>query len=833
MTTRIIKPNLNYDCFFSDPKAKGMALFVIFYVSVFVTLLTLKAHANPKAESIKLPFIIDDRFETEMDVYNFNGPPEGILLSSKRFRQALGQLLTTVKMNSLLQKSQKGKIPLAEVKKAGLPIVFDAQNLSIKINIPIKYRKTQIADFGTIKKDFSHLTEPDFFSSYFNFRLTKSIDSHNPSAKSQDNVPLPLLASVESVQNLGSFVLAGDFNYDEFGDKKKWVRGPFSLVKDFSSASLRSSLGDLTVLGAGFQSSLPLLGLSLGKVRSIDPFSPLTPSARNEFYLRDDATVEVYVNHRFIRSLELAAGRHEIRNLPMEAGRNSVELKIIEKNGKISFITIPFFSDFTLLDQGVHDFYYSVGVPRQAVAREIKYDSRHYLGSLFHRYGITNWLTGGINLQANHQDWLVGMQLGASSPVGFFIIDLAQSKLHDRSKDHAGSLIYRYLFNQNLALRLEMENRGRFFAPVGSDDSGNLYAPIGRADVSWGFDNSYSLSVGGDYEMSRDKTGDRWTRRVNLFKGFKNNISLSLQYDERKDLATQELEHRFFASLQWVDDDYHNQVLGTYEDQDDSKRLDWVYNPGQHPGEAVARAAHMSNRDYEESNATLGYSGYRGLIEVEQAYTKPKLENVNDSYRTRVNANTSLVFTKNGYGFSKPINDSFILFSKEGYEPEVIEVNPTSEAPQALIDFWGPAIISEVSSYLPAHAALQTRDLLMSSLLSQTDFSFYPTYRSGSSVKIKMRNAVIVLGRLLSQRYTQEQLSLRTGKLIPLDTALSPVEFFTNQQGEFYVQSIEPGQYKMVVTGIGEFGYIKVPWLKNVEVDLGEVSISDNPPLLQ
>lgn len=832
MTKKIIE--MNSDCFFFVEPLKRLPLLFIITISLLITRLSYaNNNPSPSSESIKLPFIIDERFETEMDVSNLNGPPEAILLSATRFKQALGQLLATSKMNSLLQKSRQGKISLTEVKKAGLPIHFDAQNLAIKINIPVKYRKTQIADFGAGKKDFSHLTEPDFFSAYFNFRLSKTIDTHNPKATSQDNVPLPLLATVESVQNMGSFVLAGELNYDELAEKKKWVRGPFSLVKDFQSTSMRASLGDLSIVGAGFQSSLPMLGLSMGKVRSIDPFAPLTPSARNEFYLRDDATVEVYVNHRFVRSLELAAGRHELRNLPMDAGRNSVELKIIERNGKISFITIPFFSDFTLLDEGVHDFYYGAGVPRQTIEREIHYDSRHSIGSMYHRYGITNWLTGGLNFQADYRDWLVGVQLGASSPIGFFIIDFAQSKLHDRNRDHAGSLIYRYLFDQSLALRLEVENRGRFFAPVGSDESGNLYAPIGRADVSWSFENSYSLSVGGDYEMSRDKTGDRWVRRVNLFKGFKNNISLSLQYDENKDLATQALEHRFFASIQWVDDDYHNQLLGSYEDRDDSKRADWVYNPGQHPGEAVARASHLTNRDYEESNASLGYSGYRGLLEIEQAYTKPKLEDMKESYRTRVNANTSLVFTKNGYGFSKPISDSFILFSKEGYDPELIDVNPTSEAPQAIIDFWGPAILSEVSSYLPTHSSLQTRDLLSSSLLSHTDFSFYPTYRSGSSVKIKMRNAVIILGKLRSPRFTQEQLSLRTGKLIPLDTKQSAVEFFTNQQGEFYVSSIEPGIYKLVVTGLGEYGYTKVPWLKNQEVNLGEIVLSDNPAPIQ
>ena len=785
-----------------------------------------------KMESIKLPFIIDDRFETEMDVYNLNGPPEAILLSTSRFKKALGQLLSSSKMLMIIKKSHQGKILLEEIKKSGLPIIFDQQSLVIKLNIPIKYRKTQISDFAPLKNDFSNLSEPDLFSSYFNFRATKTIDTHHPKASIQDNIPLPLLATVESVQTLNSFVLAGDFNYDE-SEKKKWVRGPFSLVKDFPTSSLRTSLGDLNLLGAGFQSSLSLLGFSLGRVRSIDPFSPLTPAVRNQFYLRDDATVEVYVNNRFIRSLDLAAGLHEIRNLPMDAGRNSVQLKIIEKTGKISFITIPFFSDFSLLDEGVHDFYYGVGVPRQTIDREIKYDSRHYQGGMFHRYGLTNWLTGGLNFQADHQDWLVGLQLGMSSPFGFFIFDLAESHLHDRKNDFAGSLIYRYLFDQNLALRLEFENRGQYFAPVGSNDANNLYTPIGHGDLSWSFGNSYSLSLGGDYEKSRFKTGDRWARRVNLFKSYKNNISLSMQYDDHKDLATQELEHRFFVSLQWVDNDYHHQLLGSYEDQSDSKRVDWIYNPGQHPGEAIARASHLSNQDYNESNASLGYSGYRGLIEIEQAYTKPKLENYNESYRTRMNANTSLVFSRNGFGFSRPINDSFILFSKEGDETEVIEVNPTSENPQALVDFWGPAILSEVSSYLPMHSSLQTRDPLSSSLLGQTDYSFYPTYRSGSSIKIKVRKAVIAVGRLHSEHFTKDQLSFRTGSLVPLDSALSSVDFFTNQQGEFYMQSIEPGDYKIVLTGIGEYGYIKIPWLKNIEIDLGEISISEKPNPIQ
>src|SRR5207244_11270209 len=121
-------------------------------------------------------------------------------------------------------------------------------------------------------------------------------------------------------------------------------------------------------------------------------------------FLKSDSKVDVLVNVRLVQTLQLPAGQHNLKNFPFASGANDVVLRITDPVGRIETITLSFFFDSKLLAQGEQEFAYSVGLPSRTENGHYNYDADSPTLSAFHRIGLSDKLTAGLNLQA---DWQV------------------------------------------------------------------------------------------------------------------------------------------------------------------------------------------------------------------------------------------------------------------------------------------------------------------------------------------------------------------------------------------------------------------------------------------
>ncbi|MBD2666304.1 hypothetical protein H6G73_17825 [Richelia sinica FACHB-800] len=145
------------------------------------------------------------------------------------------------------------------------------------------------------------------------------------------------------------------------------------------------------------------------------------PISQFEFFLETDSLVDVLVNGRLERTLQLRAGRQDIRNLPLNGGTNDVELVIKDDVGRVQRLNFSNPVDGDLLAPGVQQFAYSLGVPSADISGNRTYDFTQPILTLSHRLCITNQFTLGSYLQADLHQQLAGLERIFATNYGNFV----------------------------------------------------------------------------------------------------------------------------------------------------------------------------------------------------------------------------------------------------------------------------------------------------------------------------------------------------------------------------------------------------------------------------
>jgi outer membrane usher protein len=207
---------------------------------------------------------------------------------------------------------------------------------------------------------------------------------------------------------------------------------------------VRSTLGDFTAAAAGFQNTRAMAGLNIARNFSLQPYRATEPIGRTSYLLRRPSRVEVFVNGRLVRTLQQAAGPHEVRDLPFASGTNDVRLRITDDVGNVEVLEFPYFFDSLLLAVGEEEFSASAGVPwRTELGRRV-YDEDAPTFSGFYRRGVSDTFTLGSNLQADPQQYLLGAEALWASRAGTLRLDLGASRTDEAGRGFSARLQQRY-----------------------------------------------------------------------------------------------------------------------------------------------------------------------------------------------------------------------------------------------------------------------------------------------------------------------------------------------------------------------------------------------------
>lgn len=745
--------------------------------------------AEPAKSPVFVTFILDDEAIGEVAAYPDEMSPSQSLLNFDSLLETISPVVDPDNTRKLELYVKSNKISVEDLNKSGWTADFDLTKLEIKLEIPANLRTSKGISVGyrSRKNIRAQVLRPANVSGYFNYLLNKDLIANAPA-------PTPLTGTLQSVLNLKSFIFEDIHNYTEFSDFP-WRRSETRALYDDTNHLIRYSLGDVKYPSTGFQSVTSLGGISVTRDFSIDPLANSSTSSRTSFTLSQPSSVTIYVNNQMYRTLQLKPGRYEVTDLPISPGFNDVELLIMDNFGKTERLKFPYVFSSELLRVGLQKFSHNFGYASQQQNEDVSYDKENSVYSGFHRIGITPTWTGGVNLQRNKNQSVLGLESFVGSMWGVFNIDVASSEGLSYDRDYAERIRFRSWSSPTEAIRewgLGIESYGEQFVVFGSPQPSNLTSTALDAFISPQLSSSYIFTIGLSQRWGRGNSEDSRTASLRIYKTISQDIHITSEASVTE-MESSGREGRLFVSLNWSEFNTGlNQSL-SYDTIESATHYDLQKASSKN----IFNVALDDTKQNDIAAARFFHNGQR--INLSADYTRTHSKNsepaVNESSNLYLSG--ALAWTSEGdFGIMSPIHDSFAIFTLgNGLQDKALEVNRSGERSEFSSEGWGNLAMPNLTAYLdrPVYLDLDSNSLI--SELDQQEFTLKPSYKSGISKRVHLYSTFVARGKLLKN---QTPWSLKSGEIQSIDRKIEAVTFFTNKEGEFELDRLLPGRYRMM-----------------------------------
>ncbi len=718
-------------------------------------------------------------------------------------------LVPEEKLQAMETAAGQGFLSLKDGAKGGVELRFDEARIALVVAIPSESKKQRSLrarrDFDVSNK---LVTPPSAVSAYLNvFGAQNYVDRGPPS---RDEGRRPFRMSTDGALNMNGWVLESSGDYIE-NDSRPWQRGDTRLVHDLPDEMIRTALGDLSYPVEGFQSFQPMLGLTVARNFDLQPYRVSEPTGRTSFFLVSPSRVDIYVNDRKVQTLQLSSGPYDMTDFPVVNGSNDVKLVITDATGRVEIKTFDIVSDANLLAAGLHKFAYNAGVISTTANRDRDYDRDRPVLSAFHRYGVSDGFTLGGNLQADEMQRMAGVDATVGGKWGVFRADLAGSRLEDGDDGFAWQTQYQIVdrggtgddgrFRGIRNFTLLTSYRSERFAPLGVLQPANISSYQITARYSQQWSPTVSLGVGGGYKVGRGDQRDDWNYSLSLNKRLSASIHLGVNLQERAIEG-----HGLFVSLGWTPRDSRHSVHGSHDSFSKTTRADWNYAQEGRAQSMSAAAGIVRTPDRYDGSGSVTYYGQRGEATASHDIVTPfdKGDDSSDATESRSELRfaSALVYAGGHVALSRPVSNSFaILVTDASIQDYPIGVNPQGRRSEertyeATTDSWGPVVLPNLTPYLYRTVRVDASSLPPGFDAGESLYTFYPTYRSGTFVRLGSDANVLLDGTLQYEDNTP--VALRAGSISRVgEPDAAPETFFTNRAGRFRIEKLKPGRYVM------------------------------------
>jgi outer membrane usher protein len=697
--------------------------------------------------------------------------------------------------------ADRGFVALSKLKEAGLDAVYDAQKLQVQVSVPPDRRNVTRLGLGADPKSPPDIHQPAGLSAYTNIRT--GLD-HVDRADAQPGSGLqPVQVAFENAVNVEGWVLEADGYYRETGPTG-WSRGNVRVVHDDVAEAIRYSMGDLSFPIAGFQSFPAMGGIGIAKNFAIQPYRSVQPGGERDFILTAPSTVEVLVNGRPTRSFRLPAGPVSLRDFPGATGTNDVRIRITDDFGRVTEVDFPFFFESRLLAPGLHEFSYNVGITSTSGLRGPVYDEGRPTFSGFHRFGLSDQLTLGANLQGNDQQQLLGGEVLYAGPVGTVAVEPAVSV--GTGIGFAAGLRYNFYeptpvdSSSQRIWSLASTYRSSQFGSLGTSVASNPISLDLSGRVSQSLTADLGAAIGIRHQFSRDPSQSD-TNNINLSLrqriGF--GLSADLSFDRNDGLANTP-EYVLFGSLRFTFDQGRQSVGSTLGTRYQEKHVTYQYQSGDY-NNTLSGSVDLGRRNTDDQiTGSAQYRNQRFDLGLRQDYFNPRETGQGvEQRRSSATFGTALVFADGHVAVSRPITDSFaIVVPHPNLEGHKIGLDQFGESYVAESDFFGPPVLPSLVSYEFRSVSIDAPDLPIGYDIGSDRPTMQPGYRSGTLL-IAGTDASVLLGGIAHYK-DRTPAALKGGEIRALDQdgrAASP--FFTNRSGRFRIEGLRPGRYQIIL----------------------------------
>jgi outer membrane usher protein len=696
----------------------------------------------------------------------------------------------------------QGGLRMQSLKELGLDAVFDEGKLELRVAVPAELRRpSDIRFFGNgLPPEAKSALRPSDFSAYLNLR--SGFDYVEQSASRQNGGLQPLNVNVEGAVNLHNLVVEGSASYTQ-NAATPLTRDDVRLVYDDPPRMIRYSLGDLSYPVSGFQSFEPLLGLTVARNFSLQPYRITQPLGQTSFFLKSPSKVEVLLNGQPVQTLQLPAGPQNLHDFRFVNGANEVNLRITDEVGRIETLHLSYLFDNSLLAEGLQEFAYSAGLPSLSGEGGPEYEARLPGFSAFHRVGLTDQLTAGLNLQGNNDQQMFGANAVWATDIGTFQPDAALSHVEGAGGDYSMRLAYRYanpLHIGGSVFSLSAQYSGARFAPLGNLDPSNSVSGDFSASFSHALPWRMYAGVGGNYQISRYAQPDTSGVNFTFGKRFGRDVSLDLTLDRRQ-LCAGRPAYSAFLSLVISFPTKRQTARFTQDTSTGTTRGEWQYSALNPVGGLDGSLGAQSQRGVSDVLGGLRYNDYRSEMSLSQDVTTPSSPTANVDNRTSFRLGTALVFADGDFGLSRPVQDSFaIVVPHPELAGQDIGVDRVRDTYAARTDWLGPAVVPDLSSYRVRKMTIDAPDLPLGYELGPSDRTVWPTYKSGTVIRVGTGATVLLRGVLETAKGAP--VSLQSGQIVFLDEpGMPPIEVFTNRKGKFMAEGLKPGTFELRLLG--------------------------------
>jgi len=724
-------------------------------------------------------------------------PDDRVSFDSARLLDLLAPVLEYAALRTLRANAGAGTLSAADLAASGVAVRYDPQALELVIAVAPERRLARAIALSRLDDSrIGAFVAPAKTSAYLNIR--GNLDYFHGGTDSGFAPPAMFLDG--AARMFGGLVAEGEAIWQPGSRAADFNRLGNRLVYDDQNRLVRWTLGDLQTVSRGFQAAPDIAGLSVFRSYSVlQPQRIARPRGSRSFRLERPATVQIEANGQLLQRLQLQAGNYDLRDFPFAQGANDVRLTILDDAGRTETIRFNLFLDQTQLAKGLTEFGLYAGVLAPPGERGPEYSNDPAITGFF-RFGASEALTLGVNLQADARTQMGGAEAVWATPLGLFSGNLAASRSDGSGAGLAGTLTFQRLIQRSGgrsdSLTLFAEARSANFTALGEGSTLNPFLLDAGGAYSHAFGNRIYTGVDGRYSVGRGAQRDafslRGTAGVRLSDNLSFNADLSWQGDERgRRLGA-------FLSLT-LRLDRKSSVRADYDTRFDRARLSYTTVSGQGVG-AYTLAADLERSDFG-SGANLSGTYYHNRAELGLSHYGSFAGNFGDSVsqRSSLRFGTSLAFADGAMSWGRPINDSFaILTTHRNLKNENVLIERGPFGYTAATGALGAATHPSLNAYIERVVGVEAPAAPAGVDLGQGTFRLLPPYRGGYKLEIGSDYSVTAIGRLLG--VDGKPIALLTGSATELaHPERPPVPIFTNRDGRFGATGLAPGRWRLVM----------------------------------
>jgi outer membrane usher protein len=618
---------------------------------------------------------------------------------------------------------------------------------------------------------------------------------------------------VETGMRLSNFLFYSSFSYAKSQSYAQFLRHMTYVSRDFPKKMIRFVVGDCPATAGEYGGAGILGGFNISKNFTLQPYMTRYPGMELSGVARTPSEVEIYINDRLIRTEKLSPGEFHFRDLSI-FGAGEATLVIRDAFGREEIYTNPYFISSRLLKPGLDSFSYSLGFKRDPIGlNNQKYGNLAFVG--FHRKGFTKRFTGGIGIEADKS--MINLSSTATFVPGIWgemSASLAISRKHGKT-GYGGGVNLFVPGRKGINLRLSAVGYSRDYSNLFSATGQNL--KLGGI-LSIGYYHRNLGSISATYSI-QDRYGSLERKSLALF--FRRRIFLN---------------GSLFLSFSkvWADVSFYeayvglNFYLGGRKTVTLNSRLSegvTRYNASFHKNSPIGigtgyrvqvdgnQNSQAKDLSYTSGLARFEYHGPYGIYTLDYRRSS-------DSNSYSLRAAGSIAFIGRKFYMSRPINDSFVLVKVGDVHGAGIKFNNHKAGST---NKSGELIVPGLISYLSNRISLETDDIPLNYNIFETSRYATTYYRGGGRLEFDVKTFQAFEGRIFHMKNSKKE--FLEYAFLEIEVGGKILSSVTGQEGEFYLENLSPGKYRIKIIKEKEKYYLDliIPESKEIVVDLGDL----------